>query len=102
MLYSEPEKLIYVSPLETKYDPLAVQRKLIIASNGTINNYLSIWSDEKATELEKANAEEFLVAVARKAFNLPSFDEDNSVTDDVVLNCLTSFLEWLEGNGKRE
>lgn len=101
-MYTENQKLIYTSPLNIKYDPLALQRKLIINSNGSLNNYLTTWTNKDSTEVQVATAEEMLVHVTRKAFNLASFDEDNNITDDIVLNCLTNFLEWLEGNGKRE
>jgi hypothetical protein len=101
MIFSENDKQIYNAPTGKKYDPLSLQRKLIIASGGTLNNYLNTWVNDQSKEFDRAVAEDFLINVTRKAFTLPSFDEDNTVTDELVLKCLEDFLRWLEKNEKR-
>ncbi len=99
MFFNQLDKLIYTSPLDKKFDPLALYRKLITSRGGVINDRLSIWSDETATSFNKAMAEEELVAISRQSFELKPFTEEDGVTDGVALNCLVDFLEWIEKNG---
>jgi len=95
MFYSNSDKLIYTAPHGRPYDPLALQRKLLLASTGTLNDLLATWSAAESTDLDRAAAEESLVAITRSAFDLQPFDTEGGVTDRIALNCLTDFLEWL-------
>ncbi len=99
MFYTEADKLIYTSPINKKYDPLALHRRLIVSCGGVINMRLATWTSETASDIERAIAEEDLVAVTRQAFNFKPFDQEDGVTDGVALNCLVDFLGWIEKNG---
>jgi len=111
MFFPDHEKLIYAPPgFDTKLDPLAVDRALRIASNGTLAGLLSDWQSASdglgdisqgstsANDVLSARAEETLVRVAREAFGLPPFPD---CTDGVALEVLCDYLEWMAGKGKR-
>ncbi len=93
MFYSDAERTIYQSPLGHSYDPLAVQRKLRIASRGQFNALLIDWQGEE--DFASAVAEEALVIAAREAFEFVPFDEEGGVTDAQVIETLTHFTEYL-------
>lgn len=95
MFYSEAERKIYVSPSGDRYDPLAVQRKLRIASRGQVNEALLQWHGDD--DLEAAVAEENLVGFARVAFQFASF-EDDGPTDAEVLDTLVHFLAAIKNS----
>lgn len=97
MFYTDAEKQIYLSPADTRHDPLALQRKLVVASGGNLNATLETWADPKAREVERASAEEKLVTAARTAFGFKPFDADGGVTDAIVLDTLDHFLRYLQG-----
>lgn len=100
MFYTDAEKQIYTSPTGTRHDPLALQRKLVVASGGNLNAALVSWSDAKARETDRAAAEEQLVAAARVAFGFKPFDAEGGVVDAVVIETLEHFLRYLEGKGQ--
>lgn len=95
MFYSDRDRLVYTSPSGTAYDPLALRRGLVTASNGRLNDFLAAWSAEATPEAEQAAAEECLVQIARQAFGLKPFDVEGGVLDAVVLEHLEHMLEWL-------
>lgn len=90
---------LYVSPDGTRYDPLALYRKLLIQSGNRINDLLTDWQGEDP--LKAALAEDTLVAVTRAAFALKPFDDPEGVTDRHVLDTLAHYLEYTEGKGQR-
>lgn len=120
MPYFEPhEKTIY-SPTEFpdhKYDPLAIDRKLTSLSGGAwgdlVDRYRPIKygpdgkpetgdiSPEgiKEAKLDRVKAEEEVVRIVRKAFDLPEFPD---CTDGQALEVLHDYLWWMEGKGSRE
>lgn len=117
MFFQAHEKAIYSPPeSDRKYDPLAVERSLRLASNGSLSDLLADWragtdgrgdvsSDpDRAKEIARADAvtsaraEEELVRVSRIAFGLPPFPES---TDAVALEYLSDYLEWMAGKGTR-
>lgn len=75
-------------------DPLALNRKLYIATQGQLRE-LVIQYNEGETDLDKARAEETLVAATRTAFNLAPVSRSGGVGDAAVLSLLSHFLEWL-------
>lgn len=95
MLYDEKDRNIYKSPTGDEFDPLAVQRKLRLASGGRINDCLVQWESDDPMEADVA--EENLVEFARTAFKFGSF-EDEGPTDAVVLETLTHFLDYLKNS----
>ncbi|VTR92149.1 unnamed protein product [Gemmata massiliana] len=91
-------KAIFTSSSGLQYDTLATYRKLLIQSQNKINDLLSDW--QSATDpLAAAVAEEALVEIARKAFDLKPFSDPAGVTDQVVLDTLTDYLGHVEGKG---
>jgi hypothetical protein len=112
MQFEEHERAIYSPQIATErqYDPLAVDRKLVAASEGRIDQLLRAWqpvtkesgdiSDEgqRTARLEYAAAEEQLALIARKAFDLPPFPE---CTDGIALEYLVDYLVWMEKKGQR-
>lgn len=111
MFFADHEKQIY-SPegSDLKFDPLAVERALIIASEGRINDLLKQWTPpeegtgdvspgaETRDALARALAEQELSVIARKAFSLPDFPAS---TDATALELLVDFLWWMEKKGVR-
>lgn len=75
-------------------DPLALNRKLYIATQGQLRE-LVIQYNEGETDLDKAKAEEALVAATRTAFGLAPVSRNGGVGDAAVLSLLSHFLEWL-------
>lgn len=102
MFYNDIDKLIYHSPANRNYDPLALYRRLISFSEGNINKLLLMWSDKEQTEINRLAAEEQIVSIARQAFELKPFNEEDGVVDGIVLNTLLDYLDWLEKKGQRE
>lgn len=111
MFYADHEKMIYSpqSAPELKYDPLALQRELIIHSGNKFDELWAQWaavnddsgdvSISKHTKAVESNlAEKELVAIARCAFNLPPFPD---CLDATVLEYLRDFEEWMRGKGQR-
>jgi hypothetical protein len=98
---ADADKLIYESPAKAKYDPVALHRRLVLAGNGKLNDWLATWGDDAAAEVDVARAEEALVAAARTAFNLKPFDADGGSTDRDAIDALCHFLEWTEGKDLR-
>lgn len=103
MLYTLPQRLIYESPGGTRYDPLALHRRLITAAGGSdrLNENLAVWGEKTAPEVNRAAAEEYIVTAARAAFALKPFDQDGGCTDAEVLVIAEDFLEWLRGKDLR-
>lgn len=100
MFYTPAERLIFTSPLGA-FDPITLQRKLVIASGGALNNWLAVWGDSKAPEIAVATAEESLVGAARVAFGVKPLTADGGTTDREVLDTLCAFLRWAEGKDLR-
>lgn len=81
------------------HDPIAVRRKLLLLSDGSLNDWLTeAQSDDILTQ---ARAYERLVPVVREAFGLPPVDRvtGHGVTEDRVIAVVNAFVEWLEGKG---
>ena len=111
-MFFEPHlKLIYSPPNSDKqYDPLALDRAMTYHSGGKINDILKAWNASsdglgdvgpgarEAKEVMTAQAEASLVEIARKMFGLPDFPE---CFDATALECLSDYLEWMEGKGRR-
>lgn len=101
MFYAPEDKIIYTSPTNHRYDPLALKRKLVLASNGNFNSWLLQWTDDQTPEVNRAQAENAIVEAARAGFGLGSFEQDQGYTDAVVLAVVEDFLEWLQGKELR-
>lgn len=78
---------------DRSYDPIKVRRHLLIYSQNQFSDWVSKYNE--GSEVEQANAEELLISVSRKAFNLPEVTEQGGVDDGVVLDLLAAYLEWL-------
>lgn len=101
-MFSESARQIYAPQIDGReigrFDPLAVRRKLVIASNGELNNLIEVWEDQRDAEtVAAALAEEKLVAAARSAFSLKPLGEESGVCDADVIEVLADFLEYLVG-----
>lgn len=110
MQYQEHEKKIYECPGNSKkYDPLALDRLLTVTSGGQLNTILTEWSassdgrgdvspEGRANNaVLSAQAEEKLVGIARRVFDLLPFPD---CLDADALEMLTHYLEWMEGKGE--
>lgn len=111
MFFHDHEKQIY-SPegSDQKFDPLALDRALTVASGGRLNDLLKQWQpvpegqgdvspDGIARDaVARAEAETELALIARKAFGVPEFP---AATDAHALELLCDFLWWMEGKGGR-
>lgn len=96
MLFDADDKLIYISPDNRKFDPLAIYHRLILESKNKINEALDAWQGED--EMLAADAGESLALLSRSVFGYGSF-ADTGVTDSTVLKTLRHYLEWIEGKG---
>ena len=112
MKYEPHEKLIYSPPGSTeKYDPLVLDRSIMIASGGKINEMMVAWygaGDDLGDISEggkpnklimSAQAEEQLAKVSRKVFNLPDFP---ACLDAIALEFIDHFLRYMEGKGNAD
>ncbi len=94
----------------TKYDPLALDRLLRVATGNKLAKLVEQWKSADSDEgdiseegmLEKlaasCEAEERLAHAARVAFNMPDFPE---CTDGQALELLCDYLDWLKKKGQR-
>ena len=113
MIFEEHEKRIFTALNGKQYDPLALNRTLTEATLGQLSLAIDQWQaglpnpDGSGNislkrghkeELEAAKAEAFLVAAARKLFELPAFPD---CLDATALETLFDFLDWLEKKGQR-
>lgn len=113
MMYQDHEKRIYApkgAPDGMSYDPLALDRTLVRATNGNLGGLVRDWQavtddlgdvspgSKERNALTSAEAEEQLVRAARVAFGLPAFPE---CLDATALEWLTDFLEYMAGKGTR-
>ena len=112
MFFQDHEKAIYSpeSLPDAKFDPLAVDRALVKATHGMLHELLVKYQPvtgetgdvskegRRLAEVEKAEAEEQLIAAARIAFGMKEFPEN---TDGQILEVLHDYLEWMEGKGSR-
>lgn len=90
------ERKIYsYAPGMREYDPLVQWRGLVKGSGGKVNEWIR--DRESGDDLLKAaDAEENLVALVRKVFDLPP-----ELLDQQVLDVLAHFNGWLAGKGGR-
>lgn len=108
-MFSEREKAIYTSPVGKKYDPLRLDRLLVIQTNNRLGEFLKLVDPKTINsgdvskagraqaEVEACNAELELARASRAVFELPEFPD---CTDAWALETLYHFLEWLEGKGE--
>lgn len=96
-MYSDSERLCYSPSVGGEpighYDPLAIRRKLVIATKGKFNDLLK--RQQGDDELESAVAEEELVAAVRSAFSLPPLTPTGGVADADALDLLDDYLDYL-------
>jgi len=96
-VFTETERALYAPAIDDKplgrFDPLAIKRRLVIGSEGKLNEYLDIY--ETGSELERLAAEEKLVALTRTAFGFKPLAEADGVCDADVIDVLGDFLEFL-------
>ena len=98
-MYPTEQKLIYTSPANKKYDPLVIYRKLILNSQGKINEHLSNWratdsGNTPENQVISAYSESELVNISRATFELKPFDEGKGDFDSTALDILCHYLEW--------
>lgn len=110
MFFTEREKMVYEAPGGWNYDPVVIDRRLVIATHNRLREYLELRnavvegrgdvSKEGVNSLvvDAAQAELALAQAARKAFELPDFPE---CTDGQALELLYHFLGWLEGKDEK-
>src|SRR5262249_33606143 len=112
MFFEEHERTIYSPALQPdkRFDPLAVDRALVVATGGQLDKLLKLWQPvttdqgdisaegQAQAKVEYAKAEEVLCAAARKVFGIPAFPE---ATDAVALEVLVDYLRWMQGKGSR-
>jgi hypothetical protein len=113
MIFEEHEKRIFTALNGRQYDPVALNRLITEVTLGQLSLAIDQWqaglpnpdgSGDIALkrghkeELEAAKAEAFLVASARKVFELPDFP---ACLDATALEHLFDFLGWLEKKGQR-
>lgn len=92
---TDKDKFIYTLPDGSRnYDPLVLRRRLLLQSKGKLNEWIALYNDA-VEEADRLVAEEGLVAAARFAFELRPVSEGGGITDAVVLEYLSHFLEWL-------
>lgn len=124
MFFEDHEKAIYVPATrpDLAFDPLAVDRALVIATNGKLSDLVAeaypplvddgqggkveggdISAEGQAlSKLTKRAAEGPLADAARKAFGIAAFNpQDPNTTDGAVLEILLDYLWWMEKKGKR-
>ena len=92
-MFTDRQKLIYKSPAGTFHDPLAVERRLRVVSKDDLDKYLIMWEGDD--DLQSLVAEENLVDFGRTAFGFEPLTESGGVSEAVVLETLTHYLEWL-------
>lgn len=107
MFFTEKERLVYEYAGKL-YDPLALDRKLTVASDNRLDELVAIRNAAgedtgdvspdalRRKAVEAAEAELLLAGIARRAFGLPEFPE---CTDAVALEALYAFLAYMEGKG---
>lgn len=87
-------KNIYYLPNSNKAaDPIDLRRKLIIHTKGELGQLIDMFNG--GTDYEKALASDRLIDATRKTFGLLPITEAAGVNDDVVMEYLAHFLEWL-------
>lgn len=113
MFFSERERTIYGAPHGGRYDPLRVDRLLVIHTRNALNELIALRNnaDSKTGDVSKqgraeaavcaADAELQLSDAARRAFDLKPFTEEGGVTDAIVLETLYHFMEWMEGKDSK-
>ena len=91
------DKNIYRCPVTgAYYDPLGVQRKLLLGSKGQVNSWLA--DQRGGDELASLAAEEKLLPLIRSSFALPDLDSrtgEGSGTA-VCLKVLECYLLWAD------
>lgn len=97
-IYTETEKQIYTSPLQTKHDPVDVSNRLIINSNGKFNEWLSVWQSTEADAVSRAVAALNIAATGRTVFGFKKLVDDGA-GDGVVLEVVAHFMEYVTKKG---
>lgn len=91
------DSMIYKCPVTGYwFDPLAIQRRLLVGSKGNINTWIKEQRGED--ELIALEAEERMLPVIRAAFGLVEVDKASGSghPTELVLNTLTHYLQWAE------
>ena len=104
-MYTDQERLVF-GPFgrgdgtEIFADPLAVYRRLVLATEGEHNRLLA--DTQSTDEQVRLAAEDKLVPAAREALGLVPFNpEDGSgTTDREALTALRAYVEWM--NSKKQ
>lgn len=108
-MFSEKEKAIYEAPGGKKYDPLRIDRLLVIQTHNRLAEMLKLVDPKVITsgdvskqgreraEVEACNAELELADASRTVFGLPGFPD---CTDACALETLYHYLEWMAGKGE--
>lgn len=98
---TDTNKLIFTLPDGSKsYDPMAVRRKLLLASGNRLNEWIALYQ-EATDEMDRLRAEDNLIAAARAAFDLKPLTEPGGAADASVLEYLSALLEWLSPPSKQ-
>lgn len=109
MFFTEKEKAVYNAPNGIRYDPVSVDRRLIVATRNRLHELITLRNiaaeglgdvspqGVNDSAVEAAAAELELSSASRKAFGLPDFPE---CTDGEALELLYHFLGYLEGKGE--
>ena len=98
MIYTDAEKRIYASPLQTQHDPIEVSNKFTVYSQGKFNDWLAVWYDAEADAVSRAAAALQIAGAARQAFGWKPLT-DGGVGDGDVLEAVDHFTEYLSKKG---
>lgn len=120
-MFSDSDRAIFPLSLDgvkiTYLDPLVLHRKLVQACGGDLYGLLAeaqgpkkdsegkrLEPHDPMLELKRLNAQELLAEAARVAFDLPKLDPatGQGVPEALCWKALNSFMEWTEGEDKRE
>jgi hypothetical protein len=94
MIYTDNEKKIYTSPLNTLHDPLQVCNGLILQSQGQWNGWLKAYYSPES-DVERAAASLQLATVGRQVFGLKPLTADGGYGDASVLEVVDHFMEYV-------
>jgi hypothetical protein len=91
--YFDGERVAYA-------DPMRVNRRLVAELDGDVQLWLSAYNSADARA--RSDAVERLAPATLAAFDLPGFDTStgDGVTEEVAMNLLRTFLEWMAAKKK--